>query len=38
MFHSIRAYRLTRIFVATVTSGAILALSVSQVFAGWRIP
>jgi hypothetical protein len=38
MFHSIRAHRLTRLFVATMFSGAILALSAGPVFAGYRIP
>jgi hypothetical protein len=38
MFHSIRAHRLTRLFVATMLSGAILALSAGPVLAGWRLP
>ena len=34
MFKRIKADRVARLLVATLTSGALVALSVSQVFAG----
>lgn len=38
MFQRIRGHRVTRLLIATVASGALVALSVGQVFAGWRHP
>ena len=38
MFHGIRGNRRARILVATLTSVALVALSVGQVFAGWTHP
>jgi hypothetical protein len=38
MFQSIRGHRVTRLLLAALTSGALVALSVDQVFAGWRLP
>jgi hypothetical protein len=35
MFQSIKGYRMARLLVATVSAGALFALSVGQVFAGW---
>jgi hypothetical protein len=38
VFHRIKGHPTARLVVATVTSAALLALSVAQVFAGYRPP
>jgi hypothetical protein len=38
MFHSITGHRMTRLLVASLASGALVALSVGQVFACYGHP
>jgi hypothetical protein len=35
MFENVKSHRVARLLLAMVTSGALVALSVGEVFAGW---
>jgi hypothetical protein len=35
MFENVKSHRVARLLAAVVTSGALLALAVGEVFAGW---